>query len=211
VSLFEIRDLSLFLLSSRISAQEAAMIRNRRSAIVLVGLVSVLIPAAAWAQDAAVPFSQLSKWVRLGDTVYVTDAGGREHTGKLVDLPDGSLRLDTGHGPRDMARADVRSVAIREHDSLQNGALIGLVAGIVAGGVLAASICNEDGCEGGGVVVGVALYGAMGAGIGAGIDALTPGRKVVVYRAQSGERGPTVSISPVLTPRRQGLAASVGF
>ncbi len=188
------------------------MIRNRLSAIVLaVGLVSALLPAAAWAQDAAVPFSQLSKWVRLGDTVYITDAGGRELAGKLIDLPDGSLRLETGQGPRDIPRANVRSVAVREHDSLRNGALIGLVAGVLAGGALAASICSEDGCGGGGVVVGVALYGAMGAGIGAGIDALTPGRKVVIYRAQSGERAPTVSLSPVLTPRRQGLAVSVGF
>ncbi len=188
------------------------MIRNRISAIILaVGLVSALIPAAARAQDAAVPFSQLSKWVRLGDTVYVTDAGGRKHTGKLIDLSDGSLLLETGQGPRDIPRANVRSVAVREHDSLRNGALVGLVAGVLAGGVLAASICREDGCEGGGVVLGVALYGAMGAGIGAGIDALTPGRKVVIYRAQPGDRSPTVSISPVLTPRRQGLAVSVGF
>jgi hypothetical protein len=56
------------------------------------------------------------------------------------------------------------------------------------------------------------LVGAgIGAGAGVGIDALIPGKKVVVYRAASGAAAAQISVAPILTPKRQGVAVRVVF
>ena len=38
-----------------------------------------------------------------------------------------------------------------------------------------------------------------------------PGRKLLVYQRASSTSGPTFGLSPIVSPRRQGLAVSVGF
>jgi len=57
----------------------------------------------------------------------------------------------------------------------------------------------------------VAVLGGVGAGIGTLIDAGTPGKKVLVYRAPAASPAARVSVLPLVSPRRQGLAVSVRF
>jgi hypothetical protein len=172
--------------------------------------VVLALAGLAAAQEPVKSFDQLNTRLRVGDTIYVTDAQGFERSGKILDLSAASLTFDDG-GPRTVAGSEVRVVKERERDSLKNGALIGLAVGAGIGSTFAALICSGDGCDAGGVLLGVGLYGAIGAGIGTGIDAAIPGRKRVVYRAAGAMSAPRVSLAPVVTPRRKGLALSISF
>ena len=57
----------------------------------------------------------------------------------------------------------------------------------------------------------VGIYAGLGAAIGVGIDALMPGKKVVVYQPAGKGAGASLTLSPVLGPERQGIAATLRF
>jgi hypothetical protein len=176
--------------------------------VVLSGLA---IPASALAQEPAASFADLSRWVRIGDQVVLTDAGGRKVAGRIADLQPDRIRLATAAALRDFPEPEVRTITRREPDSLRNGALIG--AGVGAGLFLTA-VAASGGCEGepncGGIaVVGTLIYLGVGAGIGAGIDALVPGRQAVIFRAPGGRA--SIGISPRIRFRGQGIVLSVAF
>jgi hypothetical protein len=174
-------------------------------ALMLIGL-----PRIALGQEPVKSFDQLNTRLRVGDTIYVTDAQGRERSGKILELSAASLILDDGRRST-VAASEARVIMDRDRDSLKHGALIGFAVGSAAGIALAALICSEEQCQSGGVVLSVGLYGAMGAGIGAGIDALIPGRKRVVYRAAGDTGARRLMIAPIVTPRSKGVALSISF
>ncbi len=62
-----------------------------------------------------------------------------------------------------------------------------------------------------GVLATLGFFGGVGAAAGIGIDALIPGRKVLVYSAPGAPAATRRSVVPILSPRRQGIAVRVVF
>ena len=101
-----------------------AWVRPAAIAVLVVG-----IPSGAIAEAPVPSFDQLATRLRVGDTVYVTDAAGREHKGTISDLSASSLALLVEKTPRDFPKANVHTIQSQQPDSLANGALIGLAVG----------------------------------------------------------------------------------
>ena len=171
-------------------------------------VVWLLAATAAVAQTPVSDFGQVPSRVRVGDTIYVTDSAGRQHKGMLFDLSATQLVLESGGKREDFPAERVSAISWQAPDPLANGALIGM--GVCAGlvGIAALTSCEGD-C--GWAALATLAYAGIGAGIGAGVDAMIPGRKVPVYRSPGGKTTARIRLSPILSPRRQGLAATVRF
>ena len=182
--------------------------RSWKLAVVLAVISLLLAVALAAAQEPVRDFTQLNTRLRPGDTIWVTDAQGREVKGRIAAIGADALTLEGGSG-RTLGATDVATIRLRGIDTLRSGALIGL--GVGAGtGLLLCAAADASGSDWAWCAVTV---GAVGAGIGVGIDALTPGRKLVAYRAPGAAGGPSarLSVAPVLTPRTKGMAVSFSF
>ena len=176
--------------------------------IPLAALLMTGLPALSAAQEPVKSFDQLNTRLKVGDTVWVTDAQGREIKGKIRVLSATSLLLDAGGSPQDLQAARVGTIRVQQSDSLKNGALIGLTVGAVAGALVSVAICEgETGCAPGGAL----FWGGAGMGIGVGIDAAWKGKKVLAYRAPGASGSARLSIAPVITPRTKGVAVSYSF
>ena len=187
------------------------MARSGRTAFILASAL-MAIPGIAAAQEPVRSFDQLDVRLKPGDTVWVTDAQGREVKGKIQMLAPDTITLRGGAGT--FAAGDVRTIQEREADSLKNGGFIGMGVG----GGLALTTCltatsEYEDDEAGWCAVAALVYAGVGAGIGVGIDALIPGKKLVVYRAPGAPgKGPArVSIAPLVTPHAKGAAISFAF
>jgi hypothetical protein len=176
------------------------------AALILFGLA----PGRASAQPPTVNFDQLPSRVRVGDDVWVKGNDGVEVKGKLWELSPTSLKVMTDGQAKELSAQDVRTVSTRKHDSLANGAWIGLAVGAALGIVGAALACEGDDCVAEGAIVGL-IYGGIGAGIGVGVDAMIPGGKMQVYNKGAGAPSARLSVRPVLSPRQQGVVVRVGF
>ena len=182
---------------------------GRRALILAAALIAV--PALAAAQEPVRDFSQLNTRLRPGDTIWLTDAQGREVKGRILSLGADALTLEGGGG-RSFGAPDVRAIEVRRPDSLRNGALIGLAVGAGLGAVACAALVERAG-DAGWCVLSAGIYGGVGAGTGVGIDALIPGPKLLAYRAP-GSAGPSqsrLSIAPVVTSRAKAVAVSFSF
>ena len=175
-------------------------------------LVAVLFasPRVAAAQEPVASFDQLNTRLKPGDTIWVTDAQGREVKGKIVDVAPGVLTLKAD-GAKTYTSGDVNLIRERQHDSLANGTLIGL--GVGGLGVGLACLASVDGDEKGWCLAAALVYGGVGAAVGLGIDAMIPGKKLVAYRAPRtpGSSQSRLSIAPVITPRAKGMAVAFSF
>jgi hypothetical protein len=173
---------------------------------VVMTLTLLLAPAAAMAQEPVKSFDRLNTRLKVGDTIWVTDAQGREMKGRILELHDASITID-GDSAGTFAAERVREIQRRRDDSVWTGGLIGLGAGAVYGYVAFGKDCGGDAeCrfyEGG--------YGALGMCIGLIVDALIPGRKVVAYRVAGSSPSAHLSVAPLITPRAKGLAVSFAF
>jgi hypothetical protein len=164
----------------------------------------------ARAQAPVSDFSQLPARVRVGDSIALTDSAGREHKGVLFDLSANALVLETGGKRVDFGADSLRTIRWRRPDTMRNGALIGFGVGAGLGALGMMSLCGEGGGCVPGVALGALLYGGLGAAIGVGFDALVPGKMILVYQP-AGTPGARLSVSPVLTPHRRGVAATLRF
>jgi hypothetical protein len=178
--------------------------------VTLAAAIIVLLPARSAAQEPVKSFDQLNTRFKIGDTVWVTDAAGREVKGKIVDLAPEAVTVKA-EVPRTYGPADVSLIHERRPDSFKNGALIGLVigGGLTLGLCMAASESEDYGW----CALGAGIYGGAGAAIGVGIDALVPGKKLVAYRAPGtpGSSQARLSIAPVFAPRAKGVAVAFSF
>jgi len=180
----------------------------------LAAVLIVLLPAHSAAQDPVKSFDQLNTRLKVGDTVWVTDARSREIIGKIRDLSATSLLLDVSGTPRDFPAHEVRLVQARRQDGLRNGTLIGFAVGAV--GLEAANLAAtslDDDCSAGCHATFIVLGGAIGAGVGRIVDALIPGKQLVVYRAAgtAGASPGRLSLAPVITPRIKGVTVAFSF
>ena len=172
--------------------------------IPLAALV-ILSSNSAEAQEIASKFDQLRVLLKQGDTVTITDAQGIRTQGRLAQLSQSSISLSVDGAMRQFQEAGVDTIARRAPDSLQNGALTGMVIG---GGLAALAIGTAvPGSEAGWVAIGALLYGGIGAGLGAGIDALIEGRRVIYARSPSTRA--TLGVSPILRDRNKGVMVSL--
>jgi hypothetical protein len=180
------------------------------AAMMIVVAVFLCGPAPSWSLEPIDSFDHLGTRLKPGETVWITDAQGRDVKGKVQSLGAEAITVDAD-GPRTFSVSDVRLVQHRERDSLKNGTLSGLGIGV---GLLAVLIAVQDFPEG--VPVGafasvLGIFGGVGAGLGALIDAALPGKKAVVYRAGSASPPAHLSLAPILTPRRQGVTVTYRF
>jgi hypothetical protein len=182
---------------------------------VLVAAIAFATSAPCAAQKPARSFSQLGELLKPGDTVWITDAQGREVTGTIESLGPDAISLDADEAAP-IAAADVKAISKRRDVATGIGAWSGLAAGTAyAIGILVRY--PEDTAEEPGIAAAIVLgYGGIGAlvgaGIGWGIDAARDSKKEV-YRAPGTGGGSTarLAIAPVVTPRAKGVAVSFAF
>ena len=158
---------------------------------------------------------EISRRVTEGQKVRITDDQGREWRGRIATLAPDTLTLvmrdrrevDFGYG--NILRID------RPHDSLANGALIGLASGAGLGFLAVISEENAE-CDPGAffscsdptaaAYIGVpAVLGGLGAAIGVGIDALIS-RDPNLY--QRGRQARLI-VSPALGQGVRGVAVTL--
>ena len=183
-------------------------------ALILILAAALAAPSPALAQEPVTSFDQLSTRLKPGDTVYVTDAQGREIKGKIRDLSPSALTLE-GDSAGTLQSDAVRFVKQRKGKPIAKGAWWGLAVGGGLGITWLAIAAQDSGDGNAGI--GVAILGgcaAIGAGVGAAIGAAVPAKTLVVYRAP-GAPGSAASarfsVTPVITPRAKGVAVSVAF
>ena len=170
----------------------------------LAAVLIALLPVIAAAQEPVTSFDQLNTRLRIGDTVWVTDAQGREIKGRILELHDASITLTE----RTFSAAEVGRVRLRVNDSVLTGTLIGLATGLGAG---AAVLGQGDTDPSGGTIAGAALlFGGVGAAVGAGIDGLIHGKRDV-YRSPGASSSARVSLAPVLAPRSKSVVVWCSF
>jgi hypothetical protein len=177
----------------------------------LLVAVLLVVPAPGAAQEPVKSFDQINTRLKVGDTVWVTDAQGRELKGKITSFGPDALVVDSG-GTRTLPAADVRLILERPRDSFKNGTLIGLGVGAGFGVIVCASFA-EGSQDAGWCALAIGAYGGIGGAVGLGIDALIPGKKLVAYRApgSAGSSHTRLSIAPVITPRAKGVAVSFAY
>ena len=117
-------------------------------------------------------------------TVYVTEASGKETKGRIVSWTDSTIVLQTGKTTKSFAEGEAIRVDLKG-DSLKNGALIGAGVGAVMGG-LGSSFGDCEGCGGVRVTIVLISIGFYSA-VGTALDALIPGR-TPLWRARSTAR-----------------------
>jgi len=177
---------------------------NRRAWRTLAAFV-ILPSSLATAQPVSNSFEALSKLLKTGQIVVVTDATGQQTKGVVADLSPSSLVVSA---PEARTFAESTVIEIRGPDTLRSGALTGLGFGAGAGYAMVMAMC-ADGPDCGPVVHVIGISAGIGAAIGAGIDALMKNRGRVLYRSR--QQTLSLTISPLAGRDRQGVLASVRF
>jgi hypothetical protein len=187
--------------------------KRRFVTITTVLLMLTAAPHVVTGQEIAGSFEQLRVLVKPGDRVRVTDATGRETTGKIADLSPTTLALLVDGQRREILAGDVSTIRQRRSDSLATGARVGFAIGAgigLVGGVAFASVYDEVGPA---QIIAISfMYGAVGAGMGVGMDALVETEQVIYAGAAPTSAAPAaVKIRPVFTRARRGVVVSIGF
>ena len=120
------------------------MTRATAAAILILAMALGAANVAA-AQEPVTSFDLLNTRLMVGDTIWVTDAQGREVKGKIRDPSPASLLVDVGGTPQDFQATRVGTIRTQRKDPLWNGALAGALAGAVTG---AASCLLNPQCGG---------------------------------------------------------------
>jgi hypothetical protein len=175
-------------------------------------------PQLATAQEPVRDFSQLNTRLKPGDTIWVTDAQGREIKGRIRELTPSTLTLDGGGG-RPYQAGDLRLIQQQARDSNKDGALWGLLIGAGGGALVGFGTVYavEEYPSSDDYLAWVLLFTGIGAGAGSGLGALVDstvhGARLDVFRASaaSGAAGPRLFFSPVITPRTRGVRLVVAF
>ena len=188
--------------------------RLPNAAVVLTTAVALVAPALCAAQKPVTSFEQLNTRLKPGDTVWITDAEGREIEGRIQALAPDRITLEGGNA-NVFAAHDVRIIRDRERDSLKNGTLIGLgVGGGLALAWCVAAVASDPSISPGvECFEGAVVFGGIGTLFGLFIDASSPGKMRVAYSAP-GAAGPPharLSIAPMITPRTKGVAVAFSF
>ena len=178
----------------------------------LAALLIVLLPALVAAQEPVKSFDQLNTRLKVGDTVWVTDAQGREVEGKVRGIGPSALTLDRD-GPQTIQADVVSRIQQRTSRPVKKGMLWGLAIGGALGIAVVIDGLDDSECAddcGTWAVVAPMVVG-LGVGAGAGIGAMLPGKKRTVYQALNASAPTRFSLVPVITPRTNGLVVRLSF
>jgi hypothetical protein len=156
---------------------------TRRTTRVLLGCVTtwlwvaaLSVPATSLAQSKTAQMgAELSRTVRPGDEIFVTDRTGVQTGGRVLHLSPEELTLLVDKQERVIPSSGIGR--IEKRDSFWNGMLIGAVPAALIGAGVAGFECSPH-CSRD-VPLGMLVYGAIGTGIGALIDASVRGYAVV--------------------------------
>jgi hypothetical protein len=165
---------------------------------------------AASAQSDA---DRIRQRVKEGQKVRITDDQGREWHGRVGTFTPDNLTVVTDDRERnDFPYGTILRID-RPHDSLANGALIGLASGAAFG--LAVVISEEHDCEpgylfcsdpsAGAYVLVPMVFGGLGAAVGVGIDALIR-KDPSLFRRTGAAR---VTLTPAVGPDLRAVMVSV--
>lgn len=158
-------------------------------------------------QELASSFDQLRVLVKAGDTLAVTDAGGRQRRGQLLTLAGTSLDLVVDGVSHTLTQDRLATVRLRHQDTLANGAKIGFGVGAGFGLLAGLAVVSEFGAP---AVAGiVAVYGAMGTGIGVGVDALRTSERIIYSRPLL--HSAPIRAAPIVDGARHGIGVTVTF
>jgi hypothetical protein len=171
-------------------------------AMISVLAASVLcLPAFAAAQGTVTAFDQLNTRLKIGNTVRVTDTEGREVKGRITELHDTSITVNSGV-PTTFEAGRVRGIRKDDGKSFQGPVTWGMIIGGVVGGAMAFTNYEVGPAL---LAVTAAIGLGVGAGVGAGIGAARPPRWIDVYRAPGVSASARVSIAPMAAPRTKGV------
>ena len=175
------------------------MKRSRSSIPVGVSLLLMIAVSGASASAQTVSsFHKLAALVESGDRITVTDTAGQEQTGRVVDVSPSALALLINGERLDYREEHVDT--IHRTDSVENGIWFGLGFGAGFGALLARNDVN----------VGATLLMLIGGGVGVGalLDYVKQNREIVYQSTGAAGR---VTVAPVLTVDRRGVAVSFSF
>ena len=179
----------------------------------LAAVLIALLPTFAAAQEPVKSFDQLNTRLKPGDTVWITDAQGREIKGKILELHDASITLNS-NGQTTLQADSVRLVQ-RSTKSVGKAAFWGMVLGGVAVAALGAAGGSQSEDEMLPAIIVLPIAAGIGAGIGAGLGAvhgaLQPAKREDVYRAPGASSSARLSLAPVITPRTKGVEVAFSF
>ena len=204
-----------------------------RLAMVAAIVVTIAMPSLSAAQappeTPAAAFDELPRLLKLGDRITVTDDTGRELQGELIDLSPSALSVlvDERHDLQetdsagktwcpngwrcsiakqtryDLRETEITGITQRHPDSLKNGALVGFISHAAPVSVL----LLYRGYPGAAIAAGLE-WGGIGAALGASWDKARVGSRVVYDTRGSSRR---VSVAPLISRDRTGVAVSLGF
>ena len=205
-----------------------------RLAMVAVVAVTIAMPSLSAAQappdTPTAAFHELPLLLNLGDRITVTDDTGRELQGELIDLSPSALsvlvderddlqetdsagktRCPNGwrciaHTRYDLRETEITGITQRHPDSLKDGALWGFMSGAAVGSILVGT--GGGGYHPGYMLAGAIFFGGLGISVGMAMDAVRAGSRVVYDTRGSSRR---VSVVPLLSRDRKGIAVSLGF
>ena len=214
-------------------AQRESSGHTVRLAMVVAVAVTIAMPSLSAAQapsETPAAFDELPRLLKLGDRITVTDDTGRELQGELIDLSPSALSVlvderhdlqetDSAgktwcpdgwrciaHTRYDLQETDIAGIRQQHSDSLKEGALRGFVSGAALASVLILS--DGLGFHPGHLLLGIGSYGGIGAVVGVVVDSARV-RSRVVYDTRGSSR--RVSVAPLISRDRQGVAVSLGF
>lgn len=156
-------------------------------------------PAAAAAADDE--FITLTRTLRPGDRVVVTESSGQQVRGTIAQIATDHLVVATSGQLRTVREPQIEKVTRRRHGFLL-GLLIGAGTGL-AGGAAMASVFEHDTKA----PQTIAAMTAFGAGIGAGIDAMIDLPRTVYRRP----RAARLRVQPAVTPGGGSLQVALSF
>jgi hypothetical protein len=165
------------------------------------------------AQTPATSVEELQPPLKLGTLVTVTDARGKQTTGKLRQWADGTVLVETGGFMSQFRSVPFDEISmVKKTDSRTNGYWVGFVAGAVPGLIVASLVdryCyNEVGhCPQVYAIFG-GLAGLAGGGIGWAIDNAIDGGPVLYSRQPTPAK---LSVQPIYSPKFNGAGASLSF
>jgi hypothetical protein len=142
-----------------------------------------------------------------GKNVWITADGARVR-GMVTSLSATGLVLVEDGAPTTIPYTKIVRVEKSSH-RLRNGAWIGFAAGAGLAIPLGIAACDGD-CAGWEFLLFSGYYGGLGAAAGVGIGAIVNASKKsgdVIYDARRSTT--TVSLAPILSPTRKGLAFSM--
>jgi hypothetical protein len=203
---------------------------GRRQVIAVAAALAVVVGAGfAAAQEPVETFDQLNTRLKVGDTVWVTDAQGREVKGQIRDIQPSSLMLDAD-GTKTFQASDVRQLVERGVRSTKACVFWGLVGGSGAGvlaalatrGPLSTTWCvgtvpADVACSPTRTGLGDEAWFLVpaGAGVGLAVGAFLASRalgpKNVIYSAPGGQPSARLTLAPIMTRHTKGVRLAISF